>query len=67
MIRNRMYPDHKPKEIPKNATPETVADYSDEELVSKLNTIKRMAGLKMADMMIEELENEIKRRSELST
>ena len=61
-LRDRAYPDNKPKQIPKTATPETVADYSDEELQQKLKSIKPMAGINMVDQMIGELEGEIERR-----
>lgn len=63
-IRDRLYPDGKPKQIEKDATPETVADYSDEELQQKLSSIRYMAGIKMVDKMIAELESEIERRKQ---
>jgi hypothetical protein len=61
-IRNRMYPKQKPKELSKNATPETVKDYSDDEILQKIRDISPMKGLKMVDMMVEELEKEAKLR-----
>lgn len=68
-VRNRLYqlwyekdPDAQPKQLPENATPETVTDYSDEELQKKLSSIKPFAGICMVDRMIEELEDEVERR-----
>lgn len=63
-VRDQMYPDNRPKQLAKDATPETVADYTDEELQQKLASIKPMAGLLMVDQMIEELEAEMERRRE---
>ena len=60
--RDQMYPHKKPKQLTKNATPETIRDYSDEELRKKLTDIKPMAGIAMVDRMIQELEGEIERR-----
>ena len=60
--RDQMYPHKKPKQLAKNATPETIRDYSDEELRKKLTDIKPMAGIAMVDRMIQELEGEIERR-----
>jgi hypothetical protein len=61
--RDEMYPNAKPKQIPKNATEETVQDYSDQELVQKYKSIKPMAGLKMVDQMLEKLEEEAETRN----
>lgn len=61
-VRDQMYPEGKPKQIPQTATPETVKDYTDEELHQKLSAIQPMAGIKMVDAMIQELEGEIERR-----
>lgn len=61
-LRDQVYPENKPKQIEENATEPTIADYSDEVLKQKLEAIKPMAGLKTADMMIAELEEEIERR-----
>lgn len=61
-IRDEMYPEGKPKQIAKNATPETVADYSDEELLQKIAQIKPMSGIKMVDQMILKLEEEADKR-----
>lgn len=61
-LRDRAYPAQKPKQLSKDATPETVEDYTDEELEAKLTSIKPMAGIGMVDQMIAELEKEIGRR-----
>ena len=61
-LRDEAYPAQKPKQVAENATPETVRDYSDEELQQKLKAIKPMAGVGMVDQMIGELEKEIERR-----
>lgn len=62
-VRDRAYPEQKPKQVAENATTQpTVADYSDEELLENLENIKKMAGIKTADQMIEELEAEVERR-----
>lgn len=66
-IRNRRYPDAKPKEIPARATEESIRDYSDEELHEKLEAIKPFEGLKMVNQMIEELEKEIERRETVNS
>lgn len=60
--RDQMYPELKPKQIPKRATEETVQDYSDLEIVKKYYDIKPMAGIAMVDAMIKELQKEISRR-----
>jgi hypothetical protein len=61
-IRNRLYPNQKPKELPKNATEKTIADYSDEELLKKIVDIKPMAGIAMVDHMLVELQKETTKR-----
>lgn len=61
-LRDAAYPAQKPKQMAQTATPETVRDYSDEEIQSKLSAIRPMAGIKMVDQMIEELECEVERR-----
>jgi len=43
-------------------TTQTVADYSDDELIEKYKSIKPMAGLKMVDAMLEKLSEEIEKR-----
>lgn len=61
-IRNRLYPNRKPKELPKNATEKTIADYSDQELLQKISDIKPMAGIAMVDNMLIELHKETTKR-----
>ncbi len=61
-LRDEMYPEGKPKQITEQATQESITDYSDEELLEKIEQIKPMAGIKMADEMIKRLEKENKRR-----
>lgn len=63
-LRDEAYPAQKPKQVPQQATAETVRDYSDEELRRKLAAIRHMSGIKMVDEMIAELEAEIGRRSD---
>lgn len=60
--RDEMYPKKKPKRLEKNASPETISDYSDEELMEKFNNIQPMKGLKLVDIMLDELKKEIKKR-----
>jgi hypothetical protein len=60
--RDELYPEGKPKQIPKTSPAETVADYSNEELLQKYNAIKPMAGLRMVDEMIEKLKQEMNER-----
>lgn len=61
-LRDEAYPAQKPKQVAENATPETVRDYSDEELQSKLAALRPMAGIQMVDQMIKELGAEVERR-----
>ena len=60
--RDEMYPNQKPKQLTKNATPETVADYSDEELLDKFEKIHPMKGIGLVDLMLDELQKEIMKR-----
>lgn len=61
--RDEMYPNAKPKQITKNATPETIQDYSDEELKQKIKDIEPMAGgVRIVDEMLEKLNEEVERR-----
>lgn len=61
--RDQMYPAKKPKQLTKDATPETIGDYSDKELLSKYNSIKPMVGISLVDKMIVELKKEIANRN----
>lgn len=56
--RDELYPSRKPKQISKNATPETISDYSDEDLIRKINQIKPMSGINMVDQMMDKLKEE---------
>lgn len=60
--RDQMYPNRKPKQVAANATPETIEDYTDEELKQKITAIEPMEGIKMVDMMLGKLRAEKKRR-----
>lgn len=64
LLRDRAYPDQKPKQVPEKATQASIRDCTDEDLSNKLKSIKPMAGIKMVDKMICELESEINRRIE---
>lgn len=61
-IHNRRNPDSQPRQIPERASKETVQDYSDEQLMEKLESIRPFEGLKLVNQMIEELEKEAERR-----
>lgn len=61
--RDQMYPAKKPKQLTKDATPETIGDYSDKELLSKYNSIKPMVGISLVDKMIVEFKKEIANRN----
>jgi hypothetical protein len=61
--RNRMYPNQKPKELAKDATPESVKDYTDKQIDLKILGLKPMQGIKLVDDMIKHLETEKERRT----
>lgn len=62
-LRDQAYPDSKPKQVAQRATPETVKDYSDEELGKKLKSLQPFSDLNMVSLMITEIEKEIDRRN----
>ena len=43
-------------------TTQTVADYSDEELLDKFEKIHPMKGIGLVDLMLDELQKEIMKR-----
>jgi len=61
--RNRTYPNQKSKELAKDATPETIKDYTNEQLLRKINQITPMAGISLVDQMLQELKKEKKARN----
>lgn len=60
--RDQFYPSQKPEQLPEQATQPTLADYSVEQLKKKLASIAPLAGIRMVNQMIEELEEEISLR-----